>query len=106
MDIRGQVTLDSIRAYSDKYGRKQTEECLKRLGILQQFYNAYSLPIGKELLLDINNSMIVLSKKILTDPESTSDDKAMFRAYSSIAQSWAKKVGDYTKLVEDIKDAH
>ena len=106
MDSRGPISIDAVRAYSEKFGRKQTEECLRRLGMLQQFYNAYSLPLGKELLSEINAEMVRLSGKVLTDPDSKDDDKNMFRAYSTIGQAWARKINDYEKIVRDIRDEH
>ncbi len=106
MDSRGTISIDSVRAYSEKFGRKQTEECLRRLGMLQQFYNAYSLPLGRELLAEINSEMVKLSSKVLTDPDSSDDDKNMFRAYATIGQSWAKKINDYEKIVKEINEPH
>ena len=106
MDSRGTISIDAVRAYSEKFGRKQTEECLRRLGMLQQFYNAYSLPLGKELLAEINAEMVRLSGKVLTDPDSKDDDKNMFRAYATIGQSWSKKINDYEKLVREINEPH
>ena len=105
LDSRGVITLDSVRAYQQKHGARQAEECLRRLGILQQFYNAYSLPLGRELLEDIRSSLVQLSARVLTDPNATDDDKAMFRAYSAIGQSWAKKINDYENTVAKIREA-
>lgn len=105
MDSKGVISLDSVRAYQQRYGAKQAEECLRRLGILQQFYNAYNLPVGRELLAELQSEMIKLGNRVLTDPSATADDKAMFRAYSSIAQSWAKKIGDYESTVRSINEA-
>ena len=106
MDSRGTISIDAVRAYSEKFGRKQTEECLRRLGMLQQFYNAYSLPLGRELLAEINAEMVKLSSKVLTDPDAKDDDKNMFRAYATIGQSWAKKINDYEKIVKEINEPH
>ena len=84
MDTKGVISLEAVRAYQQRYGAKQTEECLRKLGILQQFYNAFSLPIGRELLGEIQSQLMQLSSKVLLDPNATDDDKAMFRAYSAI----------------------
>ena len=104
MESKGVINLDQVRAYHQRYGAKQTDECLRKLGILQQFYNAYSLPVGKELLNEVNSELVRLSTKILTDPESTNDDKCMYRAFTSIAQGWAKKVNAYEETVRNITE--
>lgn len=82
-----------------------TEACLQRLGVLQQFYNAYNLPVGKELLGEVNSEMAKLSSKILLDPNANFEDKALFLAYITIAQSWAKKISDYDSTVKSIREA-
>ena len=102
MDSRGVVSLESVRAYQQKHGSAQTQACLQKLGILQQFNNALNLPLGQELLGDINNELVRLGTKVLTDPEATDDDRCMFRAYSSIGQRWAKKTNDYESIVSSI----
>lgn len=105
MESRGVVTLEAVQRYQQKHGAMQTQACLQKLGMLQQFYNARNLPVGMELLDDINDELIRLGLKVLTDPESTADDKAMFRAYSSIGQKWAKRIDAYEKIVKDINGA-
>ena len=105
MEDRGVISLNAVRAYQQRHGARQTEECLRRLGMLQQFYNAYSLPIGKELLEDIRSELVRLSARVLTDPNATEDDKSMFRAYSTIAQAWSKKIDAYERIVRDINEA-
>ena len=104
MESKGVINLDQVRAYHQRYGAKQTDECLRKLGILQQFYNAYNLPVGRELLNEVNSELVRLSTRILTDPESTDDDKAMYRAYVQIAQGWAKKVNAYEETVRSITE--
>lgn len=105
MDSKGVIHLDQIRAYSQRHGAKQTEECLRRLGVLQQFYNAYSTVVGKELLSGVNAELVRLAEKVLTDPASDEDDKAMYRAYASIAQHWAKKISEYENTVRNIQES-
>lgn len=105
MDSKGVVQLDQMRAYAQRHGAKQTEECLRRLGVLQQFYNAYSTVVGKELLACVNSELVRLAERVLTNPGSDEDDKAMYRAYSAIAQVWAKKVSEYENLVRSIQES-
>jgi hypothetical protein len=105
VDSKGVINLEQVRAYQQRNGTRMTEECLRKLGILQQFYNAFSLPMGKELLAEVNSEMVRLSGKVLTDPTATDDDKAMFRAYTHIAQSWAKKVSSYEDTLRSIREA-
>ena len=105
METRGQINLEQVQAYQRRYGSKQTEEVLRKLGILQTFYNAHSLPLGRELLAEVNSEMIRLSGKILTDPESTVDDKCLYRAFTMIAQSWGKKISTYEETVKNIKES-
>ena len=104
METKGVVNLDAVRAYQQRHGAKQTEECLKRLGILQTFYNAQATPVGKELLACVSSELIRLSERILTDPAATDDDKSMFRAYSHIGQVWTKKIGDYENLLRSLAE--
>ena len=104
METKGQINLEQVKAYTQRYGARQTEECLRKLGVLQQFYNAYSLPLGRELLAEVNSEMVRLSGKILTDPMSTEDDKCMYRAFSVIAQAWGKKINAYEETVKSIQD--
>lgn len=105
MDNRGTVNLDQVRAYTQRHGARQTEECLRKLGIYQTFYNAYSTTVGKELLSTINAELVRLSEMILCSPESTDDNKAMYRAFSHIAQSWAQKINTYENLVRTIQES-
>ena len=105
MESRGMISLDAVRAYQQKHGARQTEACLQKLGMLQQFNNAINLPIGRELLGDINNELVRLGTKVLTDPEATADDKCMFRAYSNIGQKWAKRTADYEATVKSLREA-
>ena len=105
MDSSGVINLEQVRAYQQRHGAKQTEDCLQKLGILQSFYHAQTTTLGKELLACVNSELVRISEKVLTDPNSTDDDKAMFRAYSHVAQVWAKKIGDYENLVKSIRDA-
>lgn len=105
MDSKGTINLEQVRTYQQRNGARMTEACLQRLGILQQFYNAYSLPVGRELLASVNSELVRLGEKVLMNPDATADDKCMFRAYSTIAQSWAKKINDYESLVRSIREA-
>ena len=105
MESKGIINIDQIKAYSQRFGARQTEECLRKLNFLQQFYNAYSLPLGRELLAEVNAEMVRLANKVLTDPESKEDDKAMYRAYTYIAQSWAKKINAYDEIVKNIVES-
>lgn len=105
MDSKGAISIEQVKAYSQRYGPRQTEECLRKLGVLQQFYTAYSLPVGQELLSEVNNELVRLAGRLLTDPEATNDDKCMYRAYMLIAQAWSKKINAYEEIVKDIADA-
>ena len=105
MDSKGVINLEQVRAYQQKFGARQTEECLRKLGTLQQFYNAYSLPIGRELLGEIQSALMQLSSRVLLDPNATDDDRSMFRACSAIGQAWAKRVNDYENTVRNIREA-
>jgi hypothetical protein len=104
VDSKGAIGIEQVKAYSQRYGPRQTEECLRKLGVLQQFYNAYNLPLGRELLTEVNSELVRLAGRVLTDPEATSDDKNMYRAYMLIAQSWSKKINAYEEIVKDISD--
>ena len=105
MESKGRITIEDVKAYQQKHGPRMTEQCLRKLGVLQQFYNAYNLPLGKELLEEINSEMLKLSSKILLDPNANFEDKAKFGAYLTIAQNWAKKIESYESTVRSITEA-
>lgn len=105
MDSRGAVSKEEFAAYAKKFGAQRATMKLDTLGKTQQFMNAYESPLGKELLGEVNSELSRLSQIILLGDDAKPEDKALFRAYLTIGDSWALKVKKYCDTVKDLKDA-
>ena len=84
--------------------RDKAKTILSVLGKNRQFLNAVQSPIGQELLNDGIQRMQVLLEKIVNE-DADEKDKAEFRCYREITTSWADKIFQHQKAIEEIKNA-
>ncbi len=105
MDSRGAISREEFAAFAKRHGAQRAAMKLDTLGKSQQFMNAYESPVGKELLAEINSELSRLSNAILLNDDAKPEDRALFKAYLLIGDSWAAKVKKYADTVMDIKDA-
>ena len=90
-----QLKLQQFLTKNPKMGAR----VLSQLGKDMQFVNAISDPLGQEIMRDAIAQMEILLEKVVMD-EATDVDKADYRAYRRILNTWVARINKYKEKVE------
>lgn len=94
-----------VEDFIKNVGIKNADRVLKVLSKTVAIHEAVNTPLGAIFLKEITENINVLIGKII-DETATDQEKADFRAYKRIAESWANKIMIYKDACNQIKDTN
>lgn len=97
------ISPKDISGYSERHGVKATQRLLSILGRRSRFVEAFESELGQMLLYDaVKNADLLLDKII--DEEASSEEKAEYRAYRNILQTWTSRIIQYQNGINQLID--
>lgn len=94
-----------VETFIRNVGIKNADRVLKVLSKHVAIYEAMNAPLGQILMKEVMDNIDQLLEKIIEE-KASDQDKADFRAYKRIAESWANKILAYKEGITQIKETN
>lgn len=94
-----------VEMFIRNVGVKNADRVLKVLSRHVAIYEAMNTPLGQIFMKEVMDNIDLILEKIIEE-KATDQDKADFRAYKKIAESWANKILAYKEGITQIKETN